>query len=391
MNRQQAWAYLSRVVEGPSRNLQGLLKQGHDAERIAYAIRKRENWIGPLLQETAARHDWDRAAQDLAECAALGGRMITPDDDEWPHEHLDQSFGFAETGRSEHLRSYQADAVPPHVLWVRGKPLAGMVERSVGLVGTRAISRYGMEATKLLVRGLSQHQWCVVSGGALGVDTIVHETALAHGGATVVLQACGLDRTYPARNKRLIDEIAERGAVVTEYPPGTPPARHRFLTRNRLVAALTQGTVIVEAAWRSGALNTLSWAEGLGRVAMAVPGPITGAGSLGCHERIRTGRAQLVTSADEVRGLLEAIGVLDIGAQYEIQFAGDQIAGLSRTELRLYDALGAVPEETAVVAQRAGLPLTLTVHVLLDLAKRDHVQRVGTGWRRAEEPTLGCA
>ena len=124
---------------------------------------------------------------------------------------------------------------------------------------------------------------------------------------------------------------------------------------------------------------------------MAVPGPITGAGSLGCHERIRTGRAQLVTSADEVRGLLEAIGVLDVGAQYEIQFAGDQIAGLSRTELRLYDALGAVPEETAVVAQRAGLPLTLTVHVLLDLAKRDLVQRVGTGWRRAEEPALGCA
>ncbi|MDO5075816.1 DNA-processing protein DprA [Corynebacterium sp.] len=391
MNRRQAWAYLSRVVEGPSRQLQTLFKAGHDAERIAYAIRHRETWIGELLRETAARHDWDRAAADLAACAAAGGRMITPDDEEWPHARLDESFGFAETGRSEHVRSYQADAVPPHVLWVRGQRLDGVIERSVGVVGTRAMSRYGMEATKLLVRGLAQHQWCVVSGGALGVDTTVHETALECGGPTVVIQACGLDRVYPARNKHLIDTIAGVGAVVTEYPPGTPPARHRFLTRNRLVAALTQGTVIVEAAWRSGALNTLSWAEGLGRVAMAVPGPITGAGSLGCHERIRTGRAQMVTSADEVRSLLEAIGVLDVGAQYELQFAGDAIAGLSRTELRLYDALDGVPAETAAVARAAGLPLSLAVHVLVDLAKRNLVQRVGTGWCRPGGDQRNCA
>ncbi|MDO4686058.1 MAG: DNA-processing protein DprA [Corynebacterium sp.] len=391
MKRRLAWAFLSRVVEGPSKNLQTLLQQGYEPEKIVAGIKHRDTWIGPLLKETAARCSWDRAAADISACEAMGGRMITPDDAEWPSEELDQAFGFAATGKSEHLRSYQADAVPPHVLWVRGGNIRELCARSVAVVGTRAISRYGMEATKLLVGGLSAHQWCVVSGGALGVDTVAHQAALEHGGPTIVVQACGLDHMYPARNKHLFDDIAARGAIVTEYPPLTPPARHRFLTRNRLVAALTQGTIVVEAAWRSGALNTLSWAEGLGRVAMAVPGPITGVGSLGCHERIRKGSAQLVTSSDEVRALLEAVGALDVDAQYELQFAGDVITGLSRTELRLYDALGGDPVDTAEVARAAGLPLTLTVHVLVELAQRNIVQRVGTGWCRIPSQDLGCA
>ncbi|WJZ03026.1 DNA-processing protein DprA [Corynebacterium freiburgense] len=390
MNRQEAWAYLSRVVEGPSRNLQTLFRQGHDAERIAYGIQNRESWIGPLLQETATRYSWNRAAQDLALCAELGGRLITPDDNEWPHEQFDQAFGFAESGRSEHIRSYQADAVPPHVLWVRGRDIQSLTAQAVAVVGTRAISRYGRDATELLVRGLVAHQWTIVSGGALGIDTIAHQTALEQGGPTVLIQSCGLDRTYPARNGKLFNQIAEQGSIMTEYPPGTPPARHRFLTRNRLVAACAKGTVIVEAAWRSGALNTLSWAEGLGRVAMAVPGPITGTGSLGCHERIRKGGAQLVTSSDEIRSLLGAMGSLDVEEQYELQFAGTPIAGLSRTELRIFDALGGKPVDTPNVAYAAGLPLTLTVHILVELAKRNIVERIGTGWVRVNTSDSSC-
>ena len=174
---------------------------------------------------------------------------------------------------------------------------------------------------------------------------------------------------------------------MSEYAPGTPPQRHRFLTRNRLVAALSQGTVVVEAAWRSGALNTLSWCSGLGRVAMAVPGPVTTAGSLGCHERIRNGSAQMVTSGDEVRALLGAVGAMDAQAQYELNFAATPIQGLSRNELRVFDALNgnSSGREASVIAADAGLTLQLTMFLLVALHKRGIVNRVGTLWSRNEE------
>ena len=388
MNRRHAWAYLSRVVEGPSRHVQELLASGVDVERIARGIYRREEWIGQgLLRQSRARWNYDNAAADIAAAEAIGARLITPDDAEWPHAECEHAFGFAASGMSEHARTYQEDAVRPHALWVRGAPLAGLCVRSVAMVGTRALSRYGMEATKQLVQGLTEHQWCIVSGGALGVDTIAHEHALACGGTTLMVAACGLDRAYPARNAGLFDRIVDAGgAQISEYPPGVPPARHRFLTRNRLVAALTQGTVVVEAAWRSGALNTLSWASGLGRVAMAVPGPITQVNSLGCHERIKDGRAQLVSSADDIRALLGAVGALDSAQQYELQFAATPIQGLSRSEMRVYDALPAAGATEGPDAERiaadSGLPLPLTVHVLVDLAKRGIVVRDGVQWRR---------
>lgn len=239
----------------------------------------------------------------------------------------------------------------------------------------------------MIAAGLSAHEWTVVSGGALGIDTAAHEEVLAVAGTTVMVAACGLDRAYPARNTALFDRIAGSGSgvVVSEYPPGTPPQRHRFLTRNRLVAALSQGTVIVEAAWRSGALNTLSWASALGRVSMAVPGPVTSANSLGCHERIRDGRAQLVTGPDDIRALLGAIGEVDVAQQYELQFAGTSVQGLSRNELRIFDALDPDGDlETQAVATAAGLPLALAVHLLVDLGKRGLVERNGTKWRRIQ-------
>ncbi|WP_460490742.1 DNA-processing protein DprA, partial [Corynebacterium nasicanis] len=269
-------------------------------------------------------------------------------------------------------------------LWVRGGPLAPAVAQSVAVVGTRAATRYGLEATRQIATGLASHQWTVVSGGALGIDTVAHETALGAGGMSVAVAACGIDRTYPARNAGLLDRIAASGCVVTEYPPGTPPQRHRFLTRNRLVAALTAGTVIVEAAWRSGALNTLSWCEGLGRVAMAVPGPVTGAGSLGCHERIKEGRAQLVTGADDIRALLGAVGALDVSEQYELAFAATPVQSLTRNELRCFDAIEPAGSVAQDIAAAAGLPLPLAVHLLMELNRRGVVTREGTRWSRAD-------
>lgn len=383
-DRLQAWAYLSRVVEGPSRNLQKLFSDGHDVEAIAHGIKKRESWIGELLRETASRHDWDVAAQDLETIMALGGRLITPEDDDWPVEELDRAFGFATTGMSDHVRTYQDDAVPPHALWVRGGNLRSLTSQAVTVVGTRAISHYGTEVTRMVVDNLVAHQWTIISGGALGVDTIAHTAALQAGGSTVVVAACGLDRSYPAHNRGLFEEIIGRGAgvIISEYPPGTTPQRHRFLTRNRLAAALSTGTVVTEAAWRSGALNTLSWCSGLGRVAMAVPGPVTTAGSLGCHERIRNGQAEMVCSGDEVRSLLGAIGELDVQEQYELQFGATPVQGLSRNELRVFDSLGGYSQDAGQVAAETGLPLALVVHLLVDLHKRGLITREGTMWRR---------
>lgn len=381
---QESWAYLNRVVEGPSRPLQLLLDAGRDADEIARGVRARASWLGDLGPQTEARRSWDRAGQDLAEAAAAGARLITPESREWPRAEFDVAFGFAAAGRSEHVRSYQADAVPPHALWVRGTPLNEAVAQSVAVVGTRAATRYGHEATRQIATGLATHRWAIVSGGALGIDTVAHEAALAAGGLTVAVAACGIDRTYPARNAALLDRIAARGCVVSEYPPGMPPQRHRFLTRNRLVAALTAGTVIVEAAWRSGALNTLSWAEGLGRVTMAVPGPVTSAGSLGCHERIKDGRAQLVTGADDIRALLGAVGALDVAEQYELAYAATPVQSLTRNELRVFDACPPGGSSAQEISASAGLPVPLTVHLLMDLTRRGIISREGVAWSRVE-------
>lgn len=386
MSSKESWAYLNRVVEGPSRPLQKLLAAGRDADEIAAGVRARASWLGELGPATEARHSWDRAAQDIALAADNGIRLITPEDAEWPREQLDLAFGFAASGMSEHLRSHQEDAVAPHALWVRGAPLPALLAQAVAIVGTRTATAYGREATRAIVAGLSSHQWTIVSGGAKGIDAIAHETALAGRGSTIVVAACGLDHVYPAVHADLFQRVVAAGsAMLSEYPPGTTPQRHRFLTRNRLVAALTQGTVLTQAPWRSGALNTMTWAEGLGKVAMAVPGPITTNDHVGCHARIKEGRAELVTCADDVRSLLETVGSVDPNAQYEMSFGPTPVQSLSRNELRVYDGLHiSSAREAQDIATEAGLTLALTVHLLVELERRSLVRREGTGWRRRE-------
>lgn len=377
-----AWAYLSRVVEGPSRALQSLLEAGWNARDIAAGVHTRDPAVGGLIRETAARHRECHPEADLEAAAAVGARLIHPGHPDWPAAELDAAFGFA--GQQAGGR---ADAVAPHALWVRGGSPAALCAQAVALVGTRAISRYGAEVTGSLARGLAGHRWTVVSGGALGVDAVAHTACLDAGGSTVVVAACGIDVDYPRRHARLFDRVTEHGAVVSEYPPGATPHRHRFLTRNRLVAALSLGTVVTEAAWRSGALNTLSWAEHLGRVCMAVPGPVTTAGSVGCHERIRTRTAELVTSADDVRALVGPAGTPDSGEQYELDFGPDPVQRLDRNQLRVFDALEPGEGRTAgEVAATAGLPLPLTVHLLVGLMRAGLVRLEGELWHRGQLP-----
>lgn len=383
----RAWAYLSRVVEGPSRQLNALLAAGHGPAEIAHGVYHQKSWIGALQKETASRHLWNRALEDLQKAEDWGIRLIHPGHEEWPSTELDIAFGFAEAGMSPHIRTYQTDAVAPHTLWLRGQGnLKELSAQAVGIVGTRSPTAYGRTVSTALAQGLARHHWTVVSGGAIGIDAIAHNSALEAGGSTIAVAACGLDRDYPRKNSDLFVRIAERGVHISEYPVETTPQRHRFLTRNRLVAALSQGTVVVQAAWRSGALNTLSWAEGLGRVAMAVPGPVTEAASRGCHERIREGAAQLVTSADDVRGLLSAVGTLDVQQQYELQFGPHELQGLTRNELRIFDATDPlIAKKSEVIAQESGLSIPLTVHLLVQLQQRGLVYLEKDSWQRSSQ------
>ncbi|WJY68313.1 DNA-processing protein DprA [Corynebacterium auris] len=388
MSSRESWAYLSRVVEGPSHALQELLRAGRDADEIAAGVRARASWLGHLAAETESRYSWDRPALDLEEAQMSGFQLLTPEDTGWPAPQITEAFHHGVAASVANQEQFRERGVAPHALWVRGRAdLKALLARSLSLVGTRASTAYGHHVTADLVKGLAPHQYAVVSGGAMGIDTVAHETALAHGAPTVAVAACGPGVTYPRRNAGLFDEIASSGgAVVTEYPPGVAPERHRFLTRNRLVAALTQGTVIVEAAFRSGALNTLSWANYYGRRAMAVPGPILGPGSLGTNLAIRDGKAAMVLSAEDAHEMLSRLGEVDADGQRELQFPAGPVQALSRNELRVYDALPA--SRTAAVqaehiAREAGLTVALSVHLLVELSRRGLVVREGSAWRRA--------
>ena len=211
----------------------------------------------------------------------MGGRLVTEDDDEWPALAFTSFTGV--TGRM------RAQAHKPMVLWVVGSGrLDDVADRAAAIVGTRAATAYGEYVAADLAAGLVGRDAAVVSGGAFGIDGAAHRAALAAEGLTVAVLAGGIDVPYPAGHASLLRRIAEEGLLVSEYPPGVRPARHRFLTRNRLVAALAGATVVVEAGARSGAANTAAWARALGRSVCAVPGPVTSSASVGCHALLRS-------------------------------------------------------------------------------------------------------
>lgn len=390
MSSLESWAYLSRVVEGPSHHIQVLLRVGKSADEIAEGVRTRATWIGGLLSQTENRFTWDRPAEDLEFAADLGYTLLTPESPQWPAEAIQCSFGRQQTGAAGKT-SHQPDGIAPHALWVAGNTnLAGLFAQSVGVVGTRHATKYGHMASKDLVAGLGGHNYTVVSGGALGIDTVAHTTAMDVNTPTVVVAACGPGEHYPRSNKALFERVvATGGALMTEYPPAVTPDRHRFLTRNRLVAALTLGTVLVEAPFRSGALNTLKWVNAFNRTAMAVPGPVTDAQSLGANLAIQNNEAEMVLNAGQIHEQLSAVGEYSAEEQMEMQYPPSVTQQLSRNELRIYDALppaGRTGREAEAVAADAGLSIALTVHILMDLSKRGLVERDKRVWSRVEQP-----
>ncbi|MBX6356602.1 MAG: DNA-protecting protein DprA [Micromonosporaceae bacterium] len=302
-------------ADGPSRALSRLASGDVPAGALRGAAEARLRTADP----------WQVATAALAKAERLGARLVIPEDDEWP-ARLDD---LCQIGSSGAENPADRDSLPPLCLWVRGPwPLAEALERSVAVVGARAATSYGLHVATDLGYGLAERGWTVVSGGAYGIDAAAHRGALTAGGITVAVLACGVDRPYPASNTGLFDRIAERGLLISEWPPGAAPFRHRFLIRNRVIAAATKGTVVVEASARSGAKQTVGRALRLRRPAMAVPGPVTSAMSVGCHELLREyPDVRLVTGVPQV---LEEVGRI-----------GDDLAPVARGPHRPRDDLDA--------------------------------------------------
>jgi DNA processing protein len=216
-----------------------------------------------------------------------GGELLTPEDPQWPSLLDDLE-------------------VPPVALIVKGD-LEILTAESLAIVGTRNPTPYGIRNAQEFAAGFVDRGWSIVSGGAYGIDSAAHKGALIAEGSTIAVTASGLDSTYPAGNQRLFDEIVENGAIITEYLPGAIARPHRFLVRNRLIAALSRGTVVVEAAFRSGSLRTARDASDLQRPVMAIPGPINAPTSEGCHRLIGERSAELVSSVADAYEYLTSL------------------------------------------------------------------------------------
>ena len=271
----------------------------------------------------------------------------------------------------------------PLGLWVRGPLGLDELTATVAVVGARAATTYGTDLTHRMAAGLAEGGHVVVSGAAFGIDQAAHRGALAADGRTVGVLACGADRVYPQAHARLIDHLVDEHCIVSETVPGGAPTRMRFLSRNRIIAALSRGTVVVEAAYRSGALNTANWAGRLDRCLMGVPGPVTSAASAGVHQLIRESGALLVTEASEVLEVLAPAG------QHLTRRARGADRPRDRLSHRQRQVLEAVPLRRAAddfsIAGTAGISPLEVRGSLQALEALGLVQRQGFGWRLADE------
>lgn len=287
---------LSRLGEPGDSKLRGLTAELGAVTLHDFLANERD--VGGVLTDIAARLKGLDPCGDLERADRQGIRYVIPGDAEWPTQ-LDDLDG---------CEAVQDRGGAPLGLWVKGPLRLDNLSDAVAVVGSRSATTYGADVAGEMAAHVAATGTCVVSGAAFGIDQAAHRGALAARGRTVAILACGVDRAYPAAHTNLLNHLGAHGAVASELAPGCSPTRSRFLARNRLIAALTRGTVVVEAAARSGALNTANWATKLNRTLMAVPGPVTSASSQGAHQLIRTGAATLVTQGSEVLELVRASG-----------------------------------------------------------------------------------
>jgi len=329
------------------------------------------------------RLPWLPGDEQVEAACRDGIRLVCPADLEWPG-------GLDELGPAR-----------PYALWLRGQAdLRLACLHSVSMVGSRAATGYGEHVAGEIAADLGERDWTLISGGAYGIDAAVHRGALTVGGITIAVLACGVDYAYPAGHADLFADIAAHGLVISEWPPGRSPARFRFLVRNRTIAALACGTVIVEAGERSGALNTARHAAQLGKPLMAVPGPVTSAQSAGCHRIIRDWGATCVTRADDVIEMLSPLGTTLAAAApltppRDPGPAWNAASAASRDELdpdsaRVLDALPARGAAgTSTIAAEAGVDLDTVLRCLGLLAGSGFIERCDRGWRLRKPPSAG--
>ncbi len=313
-------------------------------------------------------------AERLAEAAGL--RWLVPGDRTWPQELEDL----------DHVEPLQGATGAPLGLWVRGTGnLAKLSSASVAVVGARDCTPYGAEAASEIAADAAAADVTVVSGAAFGIDASAHRGALAMGRATVAILACDAATDYPRAHAALLSRIAESGLIVSEQPPGQAPTKARFLSRNRLIAALAGGTVVVEARRRSGSLNTLHWADRLGRPTMAVPGPVTSQQSGGTHQAVRDGKAVLVTGGPDVLSELAGIGAAEPESAATPPTEYDDLPAPAQRALDALTWHGATSARD--VAASADLGPHEVAKALALLTRRGLAERSGEGWllvRRAD-------
>jgi DNA processing protein len=339
----EATALVARCGAGPAL---GVVASGRDAKHAGYRAR---------LMALDPRPELDLLAR-------LGGRLVCPDDPEWP-------------------AGLDALSEPPFCLRVRGPlDLAAACRRSVAIVGSRAATAYGTDTAGVLAEGVAERGFTVVSGAAFGIDAAAQWAVLHADGATVSVLAGGVDRAYPRANEGLLTEVVRHGAVVAEVPLGSAPTKLRFIRRNRMIATMTTGTVVVEAALRSGALNTARTAADHGRPVGVVPGPVTSPVSAGCHQALRDGYATVVTEPAEI---VELVG--RIGEDVTVRPTGPRRPDwddLDEVARRVLDALptsnGSPAEKLALVS---GIDVDGTRAALGRLSLLGLAERHGPGWR----------
>lgn len=377
-----ARAGLLRLTEAPAPAVAQLIDRIGVTEAWAAV---RSGLAGPSVDaETSSRRRdlspsalTELAEADLAAAAQLGARLVIPEDQEWPVPAM-TAFGTA-------AARGVSGATAPLGLYVRGGELSDLPARGLAIVGSRACTPYGQRCAAELAVAAAADGLTVISGAAYGVDAAAHRAALGSDAylPTIAVLACGIERAYPAAHRALIDAIADKGVVVSEYPPGTPPARHRFLVRNRLIAALAAGTLVVEAGRRSGTLSTAAAARHLGRILMAVPGPISSALSIGCHHLIRDGQAILIADYCQLRELwTPALAVQD--ADQPPESAGPDLSAAAR---RIQDALSyRTSRSVAELTAAAALPVAEVLTALAELQRADLATRGTDGWRGRRSP-----
>ncbi|TLP79347.1 DNA-processing protein DprA [Nesterenkonia sphaerica] len=376
---------LIRSGTGPSDRVQQQV--GEAAETAGLTARQRK--LAPALERWRTRRGQTGHRRMLDSLRRRGGGLLIPEDAAWPRQLHDLG------------------AAQPVALWFRVAPGESdpYIEaparlphpaRSVAVVGSREMTDYGAQVAWETARQLAAHGVSVVSGGAYGIDAAAHRGSLEGADEeqrpAVAVLAGGVDRLYPAGNERLLHAVMDRGIIFSEMAPGSAPTRHRFLQRNRLIAALAAATVVVEARWRSGALSTAHHAMDIGRPVGAVPGSVHSASSAGCHRLLRHTPAQLVTDAADVMELVaaDAAGVLAAPDGHPAPEGASKPLGESATDglgdidRRIYDAL---PVRSATTPSRlsevAGLPIPHIFGALTRLERKKLVRRTTAGWGRA--------